>query len=89
MKVNNNTPPRMPVTTSIITYLVADPYKPSLSTLTGGLGSNNPLYSSHFWGRSLGGGGCRLKQRLLSTKIKSHLVVSSDDMICPAHLTAT
>ena len=28
-------PPRMPVTTRIITFLVGDPYKPSFATVTG------------------------------------------------------
>ena len=37
-------PPRMPVTTRIITFLVGDPYKPSFATVTGR--GDNPKYNS-------------------------------------------
>ena len=35
-------PPRIPVTTRIITFLVGDPYKPSFATVTGR--EDNPKY---------------------------------------------
>ena len=39
-------PPRMPVTTRIITFLVGDPYKPSFATVTG-RGDNPRDYIFH------------------------------------------
>ena len=36
-------PPRMPVTTRIITFLVGDPYKPSFATVTGR--GDNPKFT--------------------------------------------
>ncbi len=37
-------PPRMPVTTRTITFLVGDPYKPSFATVTGR--GDNPIYTN-------------------------------------------
>ena len=56
-------PPRMPVTTRIITFLVGDPYKPSFATVTGR--GDNPNSISFLLQSNAANGTCTMNSGFL------------------------